>query len=99
MEVELSAIKAVGILRELEPLDALVQAYKDFYKPPGGAATERGFSCPLGRGAQRAAFRPHGGTVFRTPRSGQVATALMGVIIFFDDYANTLIVGKTLERP
>lgn len=31
-------------------------------------------------------------------RSGQIATWLMGVIIFFDDYANTLIVGNTM-RP
>ncbi|MDP7421556.1 MAG: Na+/H+ antiporter NhaC family protein [bacterium] len=34
----------------------------------------------------------------KTPRSGQVATSLMGVIVFFDDYANTLIVGNTM-RP
>lgn len=33
-----------------------------------------------------------------TPRRGQVATWLMGVFIFFDDYANTLIVGSTM-RP
>lgn len=32
------------------------------------------------------------------PRSGQLAAWLMGVIIFFDDYANTLIVGNTF-RP
>ena len=31
-------------------------------------------------------------------RRGQVATFLMGVLIFFDDYANTLIVGPTM-RP
>lgn len=31
-------------------------------------------------------------------RSGQLATWVMGVIIFFDDYANTLIVGSTM-RP
>jgi Na+/H+ antiporter NhaC len=31
-------------------------------------------------------------------RRGQLATWLMGVIIFFDDYANTLIVGNTM-RP
>ncbi len=31
-------------------------------------------------------------------RRGQVATWLMGVLIFFDDYANTLIVGSTM-RP
>ncbi|MBD3225156.1 MAG: Na+/H+ antiporter NhaC family protein [Caldithrix sp.] len=31
-------------------------------------------------------------------RKGQLATWLMGVIIFFDDYANTLIVGNTM-RP
>ena len=34
----------------------------------------------------------------RTPRSGAIATWLMGMIIFFDDYANTLIVGNTM-RP
>jgi Na+/H+ antiporter NhaC len=33
-----------------------------------------------------------------TPRRGQVATWLMGVMVFFDDYANTLIVGPTM-RP
>lgn len=31
-------------------------------------------------------------------KRGQVATWLMGVLIFFDDYANTLIVGNTM-RP
>jgi len=34
----------------------------------------------------------------RTARRGQVATWMMGVLIFFDDYANTLIVGSTM-RP
>ena len=33
-----------------------------------------------------------------TPKRGQVATALLGIGIFFDDYANTLIVGNTM-RP
>jgi Na+/H+ antiporter NhaC len=33
-----------------------------------------------------------------TARSGQFITWLMGVIIFFDDYANTLVVGNTM-RP
>lgn len=32
------------------------------------------------------------------PRRGQVATWLMGILIFFDDYTNTLIVGNTM-RP
>jgi Na+/H+ antiporter NhaC len=32
------------------------------------------------------------------PRGGQLATWLMGLFIFFDDYANTLIVGNTM-RP
>lgn len=31
-------------------------------------------------------------------RSGQLATWLMGILIFFDDYANTLVVGNTM-RP
>ena len=34
----------------------------------------------------------------RGPRLGQLATWAMGVLIFFDDYANTLIVGNTM-RP
>ncbi|MEJ2720696.1 MAG: Na+/H+ antiporter NhaC family protein, partial [bacterium] len=33
-----------------------------------------------------------------TPRRGQLATWLMGIAIFFDDYTNTLIVGNTM-RP
>jgi Na+/H+ antiporter NhaC len=33
-----------------------------------------------------------------TPRRSQVATWLMGVLIFFDDYSNTLIVGNAM-RP
>jgi len=31
-------------------------------------------------------------------RRGQIATWLMGILVFFDDYANTLIVGSTM-RP
>ncbi len=34
----------------------------------------------------------------RTPRSAQFITWVLGVAIFFDDYANTLIVGNTM-RP
>ncbi len=34
----------------------------------------------------------------RGPRSAQLMTALMGLVIFFDDYANTLLVGNTM-RP
>ena len=34
----------------------------------------------------------------RSARSGQLVTWLLGVLIFFDDYANTLIVGNTM-RP
>lgn len=34
----------------------------------------------------------------RSARSAQAATAVLGVIIFFDDYANTLLVGNTM-RP
>jgi Na+/H+ antiporter NhaC len=33
-----------------------------------------------------------------TPKRGQVATGVMGLGIFFDDYANTLVVGNTM-RP
>jgi Na+/H+ antiporter NhaC len=31
-------------------------------------------------------------------RRGQVTTALLGIAIFFDDYANTLVVGNTMRR-
>lgn len=34
----------------------------------------------------------------KTPRSGQLITFLMDLCIFFDDYANTLVVGSTM-RP
>lgn len=34
----------------------------------------------------------------KNPRSGQIATWAMGLVIFFDDYANTLIVGNSM-RP
>jgi len=33
-----------------------------------------------------------------SPSRGQLVTALLGLVIFFDDYANTLIVGNTM-RP
>ena len=32
-----------------------------------------------------------------TPRRGQLATWLMGIAVFFDDYTNTLIVGNTMR--
>ncbi|OYT16840.1 MAG: sodium:proton antiporter [Bacteroidetes bacterium 4572_77] len=34
----------------------------------------------------------------QSPRSGQLITWLLGIAIFFDDYANTLVVGNTM-RP
>lgn len=34
----------------------------------------------------------------RSPRSGQLVTWFLGLVIFFDDYANTLVVGNTM-RP
>lgn len=33
----------------------------------------------------------------RTPRSAQTATWFMGLLIFFDDYSNTLLVGNTMR--
>ncbi len=38
------------------------------------------------------------GSVVRTARGAQIATWFAGVIIFFDDYANTLVIGNTM-RP
>jgi Na+/H+ antiporter NhaC len=37
-------------------------------------------------------------TIATTPRRGQLATWLMGLAIFFDDYTNTVVVGNTM-RP
>ena len=34
----------------------------------------------------------------KSPRSGQFVTWFLGILIFFDDYANTLVVGNTM-RP
>jgi Na+/H+ antiporter NhaC len=34
----------------------------------------------------------------KTARSAQIATMIMGIAVFFDDYANTLVVGPTM-RP
>ena len=34
----------------------------------------------------------------KTPRSTRVATALMGLVIFFDDYANSVVVGTTMRK-
>ena len=34
----------------------------------------------------------------RSPRAAQASVALMGLVIFFDDYANTILVGNTM-RP
>src|SRR5690606_1531665 len=33
-----------------------------------------------------------------TPKRGQVSAAVLGLVIFFDDYANSLIIGPTM-RP
>ncbi len=33
-----------------------------------------------------------------TPKRGQLATAILGLVVFFDDYANSLIIGPTM-RP
>lgn len=33
----------------------------------------------------------------KDPKSGQMATYILGIAIFFDDYANTLVVGNTMR--
>ncbi|CAB9499323.1 Inherit from COG: Na H antiporter [Seminavis robusta] len=38
------------------------------------------------------------GKYAKTPRAGQCATFVIGIMIFFDDYANTLLAGETM-RP
>ena len=34
----------------------------------------------------------------KNPKRGQVITATLGLAIFFDDYANTLVVGNTMRK-
>ncbi|SUZ96127.1 uncharacterized protein METZ01_LOCUS48981 [marine metagenome] len=34
----------------------------------------------------------------RTPERGQAATGVLGLVIFFDDYANVLVVGNTMRQ-
>lgn len=33
----------------------------------------------------------------KTPRTGQVSTGVLGLLVFFDDYANLLVVGSTMR--
>ena len=33
----------------------------------------------------------------QSPRAGQLSTGLLGVMVFFDDYTNTLVVGNTMR--
>ncbi|GAB4269841.1 MAG: hypothetical protein Kow0029_06130 [Candidatus Rifleibacteriota bacterium] len=87
-----------GFLRALDKF--LLNALAD----PGHAAIVI-FSCSLG-GMVGVINRTGGmqgivnliSSMVRGPRSAQFATWLMGVMIFFDDYANTLIVGNSM-RP
>ncbi|MDN5279300.1 MAG: hypothetical protein PWR01_3265 [Clostridiales bacterium] len=88
----------LGFLRALDKY--LLNALAD----PGHAAIVI-FSCSLG-GMVGVINRTGGmqgivtliSNMVRGPRSAQLATWLMGVLIFFDDYANTLIVGNSM-RP
>lgn len=38
-----------------------------------------------------------GSKLARTPRSGQLTGWMLGLFVFFDDYANSLLLGKTLQ--
>ncbi|MEZ6105117.1 MAG: Na+/H+ antiporter NhaC family protein [Pirellulaceae bacterium] len=38
-----------------------------------------------------------GARLARTPRSGQLTGWMLGLFVFFDDYANSLLLGKTLQ--
>jgi Na+/H+ antiporter NhaC len=88
----------IGFLRSLDKF--LLNALAD----PGHAAIVI-FSCALG-GMVGVINRTGGmqgivnliSKMVKGPRSAQAATWLMGVLIFFDDYANTLIVGNSM-RP
>lgn len=88
----------IGFLRALDKY--LLNALAD----PGHAAIVI-FSCSLG-GMVGVINRTGGmqgvvkliSNMVKGPRSAQFATWVMGVLIFFDDYANTLIVGNSM-RP
>ncbi len=90
------------------PLDGFTHALKDVVV---GSATDpfQGailiFTATLGGmvGVMAKAGGTHGMVEaarrwIRGPKSAQAATAILGVLIFFDDYANTLLVGNTM-RP
>lgn len=88
----------LGFLRALDKY--LLNALAD----PGHAAIVI-FSCALG-GMVGVINRTGGmqgivtiiSSMVKGPKTAQLATWLMGVLIFFDDYANTLIVGNSM-RP
>ncbi|MGM0599680.1 MAG: Na+/H+ antiporter NhaC family protein [Candidatus Rifleibacteriota bacterium] len=88
----------IAFLRSLDRF--LLEALAD----PGHASIVL-FSCALGgmvgvinrTGGMQGIVNIISGLV-RGPRSAQLATWLMGILIFFDDYANTLIVGNSM-RP
>ena len=96
------------ILAGWNPFPALARTV-DTYVVPALADRDHApvivFSCMLGGmvgiisrsgGTQGIVDRLRGRAT--TPRRGQLATWVLGVLIFFDDYANTLIVGSTM-RP
>ncbi len=96
------------ILAEGHPLTAFARSVDGFVKPaladPSHAAIVV-FSLLLGgmvgvisRSGGTAGIVARLAPLATNARRGQVATWLMGVFIFFDDYANTLIVGSTM-RP
>jgi Na+/H+ antiporter NhaC len=96
------------ILFEWRPFTAFARSIDGFIAPSladGGNASIVVFTTLLG--GMVGVIGRSGGTMgiverlkpyASNPRRGQLATWALGVLIFFDDYANTLIVGNTM-RP
>jgi len=97
------------ILARFEPISAFAATFYDYVvgATAGDASRIALIFIPAMLGGMSAVISRSGGTRAvverlvtraRGVRGAQIATWLMGLVIFFDDYANTLIVGNTM-RP
>ncbi len=96
------------LLADGDPAGAAVVALVDFFWPALANADTLyilGFTCTL---LGMVAISMHSGGLSalvgsvarrgRSPRAAQLTTAVMGTLVFFDDYANTIVVGAC-ARP
>ena len=107
----LMAIYAGVVVLEVNPWDSflrLVDTYllNEFVELPGGGDHIRIILFTLFLGATIGVMSASGGTLalvnrltrYATTRErGQFMTWLLGLVVFFDDYANTLLVGSTMR--